>query len=1342
MISSFNENVATYVSAKDFKYSGLSKYNMIIVGEIHYTGMGNVYRQLLSKYKFDYLIAEFADMDRSYTREELKEKMNNCTHGSYDYDPSRPCDDQYNYWIYKIAYDFNIPLIGCNFVTNKKFKNMNDEDNVREQYMLSTIKEFESKGKCLVQLGDHHLRSIPITKEFLEYCNDTTDDRGIYKNINDLTVDHSSPIWEEYKDRSNTLILRVKDEYNNEINFMKNIIEGKYNLQSDRYDPIMGINEIPLLESQDKSVLDKNFKKKTGIEFYLVNTESKVFKDSFPEKLPKRKYENYGIGALVKGTNEYAGSVEIAPKWILEEKWHGNLLYSLYIVKKFRGYGLSNIIVKEAISKYDANMLWVDTDNEVAINLYKKFGFKIVDRMKDKDNEDAYIMVRSTARQSKNESTLIEQSIQKNKITINKIKSIVSKIYQKAKSDEKPPTGNQNCMLCTWCVEAQIRGLDILPRPVYSPRDIIFKQKGYDIIKSPSKEKINNITQLKSILLKDDNSRYYVHVNWKNKTSGHEFIITNIDKEIYVIDGQAGLVEPIDTKSGKYYFKDINYSNSYIVRMDNKDLNDDILKYNDMKYLIYWDEEKDIEYMNSDEYNNLEEFALLESARENKIYYGLTEKEAKQKHLVYKKNGNYTHKGLNTTLSGLKKFVIDNNMQKIITKYTILDRNIFDIDENVYPDKEYDMIAAKLPFEFDITNVHDLNVVPAKRGVKNESMAGTIGSAIVPSIPSITPYEANPKNYYIVQHMKNNVFNYGITSDPVQYSIYSIDPEEGYKVYKTNKKDFKNSYITFKMKDKRKAKEVYNEVVRLYESGDSMESIDAIYNKYTNKHLLDEYQLLFDPTLELVRDFDSQIQYESDKLYDYLMGNDISLLEIESDNLEDGMYSILDPDTIHDLNDLEKWKVSFDGLHHDLKMRSNDMSRERYGFDNIERYNMIKARMLSDEPPVDNLVTLYVEDAIPSEHFPAFELYDWKEKLSYLRIMEKDGYIFLLDTGSSRYIDEYTEENIDTVQKKYEEYLMLPENKRVLYDTTLNNIIGIGNYDIYKKILIYYNEKINVVSNSPDDLDTDDTAPSDRREDLPVDIIGNPETVHVIKNEMDVMTLSNVLLNGSYEDKYNLYNILQERMNMEDGSGELLRPVFVIIMYSESAVVKIFEKAMPDQKYWHAAIGFGPLLDTLYSFNMDHHANKLKGGLSFESLKAYIRDNPKSTCQINCVFLKEGKYNQLKKTLNFYIFNKNRTRYDTINLLMSLFEKGKRNGLNLNQVCSSFVDTLLQSININISGKEYSNTTKPDDLRSDTKENKKYFKIYEGLITKYQPSKIVKIVEKMARDPKNNYFGR
>lgn len=90
------------------------------------------------------------------------------------------------------------------------------------------------------------------------------------------------------------------------------------------------------------------------------------------------------------------------------------------------------------------------------------------------------------------------------------------------------------------------------------------------------------------------------------------------------------------------------------------------------------------------------------------IYYGLTEKEAKQKRLIYKGNKNFTIKGVNTSLKGLKKFIHDQEMENLITKYTIVDSSNFEIDDSVYPDKEYDMIAVKIPFSFDITNVHDL----------------------------------------------------------------------------------------------------------------------------------------------------------------------------------------------------------------------------------------------------------------------------------------------------------------------------------------------------------------------------------------------------------------------------------------------------------------------------------------------------------------------------------------------------------------------------------------------------------------------------------------------------------
>ena len=91
-----------------------------------------------------------------------------------------------------------------------------------------------------------------------------------------------------------------------------------------------------------------------------------------------------------------------------------------------------------------------------------------------------------------------------------------------------------------------------------------------------------------------------------------------------------------------------------------------------------------------------------------KIYYGLTEEESKLKTLIYKDNQEYDCKGVNTSLDGLIKFIKDNNMENIIKYYTVLDSNIFDIKEDIIFDKEYDMLAVKIPFEFKITNVNQI----------------------------------------------------------------------------------------------------------------------------------------------------------------------------------------------------------------------------------------------------------------------------------------------------------------------------------------------------------------------------------------------------------------------------------------------------------------------------------------------------------------------------------------------------------------------------------------------------------------------------------------------------------
>ena len=184
-------------------------------------------------------------------------------------------------------------------------------------------------------------------------------------------------------------------------------------------------------------------------------------------------------------------------------------------------------------------------------------------------------------------------------LSVGKLQSIATKIARKVAADEKGHEyeGNQNCQLCTWCAECQCRGMDILPRPVYSPRDIIFKYTSYSIVKGGRKVFFSTIDDIKDIILKaGSGARFYTHVQWKNSNSGHEFITVNVYGKLYILDGQAGVVADIDTKKGSY-FKNASLKDSFLVRMDDRELNEKVLKYNDDKYIIYWDEEKDWEYL-------------------------------------------------------------------------------------------------------------------------------------------------------------------------------------------------------------------------------------------------------------------------------------------------------------------------------------------------------------------------------------------------------------------------------------------------------------------------------------------------------------------------------------------------------------------------------------------------------------------------------------------------------------------------------------------------------------------------------------------------------------------------
>ena len=299
-------------------------------------------------------------------------------------------------------------------------------------------------------------------------------------------------------------------------------------------------------------------------------------------------------GELIGCISVYHAITEEEKKSFGDRNWINNL--EIKPSERNNGYGTK--LLNYAIHVMKGNALMVRKSNKAAITLYEKVGFK----KKEANGEYiTYILKSSSVNEAFYEAAVEDESISE---SIRKIHTEYKKYNNGGKA------GNQNCLLCTWCLEARIRGFDLLPRPVYSPRDKSLEMDVLTIISNP-KIKFSNIKEIKDIIMKaGDGSRFYIHVNWKGCTGGHEFLLINQKNKIYVADAQAGIFTNMESDSGKEYFN-IDFSNSYIVRLDNKDCNISLIKsINNKSNIIEWDDKKDVEYMKK--HNMLSEKDLAE----------------------------------------------------------------------------------------------------------------------------------------------------------------------------------------------------------------------------------------------------------------------------------------------------------------------------------------------------------------------------------------------------------------------------------------------------------------------------------------------------------------------------------------------------------------------------------------------------------------------------------------------------------------------------------------------------------------------------------------------------------
>ena len=184
----------------------------------------------------------------------------------------------------------------------------------------------------------------------------------------------------------------------------------------------------------------------------------------------------------------------------------------------------------------------------------------------------------------------------------------------------------------------------------------------------------------------------------------------------------------------------------------------------------------------------------------------------------------------------------------------------------------------------------------------SENMVGAIGSAL----PLTPEYNLSNRssNYYLVQDMKNNVFEYGISNGPFQQTTYNVETDnDGIHHIKT-KNSTKHEKI-FKIKDKEKAKELYDELEEMVEYGqkyfiDNRYGNDYIYSRLTEgSKIIEENQLMFDDRFEQVDSHTKEVINMCNEVYNYLIGPKlIDILEFQVSELEQkyltGLFSVTD----------------------------------------------------------------------------------------------------------------------------------------------------------------------------------------------------------------------------------------------------------------------------------------------------------------------------------------------------------------------------------------------------------------------------------------------------------------
>lgn len=151
------------------------------------------------------------------------------------------------------------------------------------------------------------------------------------------------------------------------------------------YDNVLSV----LTESENISKIEKNFKSKGHLDlnsFKKTNITDALAKKHKIQCTAKTLKDFKGYIYTDKKDDSLVAIIAVAT-YKNKESW----IQPIQVSEKYRGYGLSNQLMDIAVHQLGAKYLAVYSDNEVAIELYKKYGFKVFEKV-DYNNEIVYFM--------------------------------------------------------------------------------------------------------------------------------------------------------------------------------------------------------------------------------------------------------------------------------------------------------------------------------------------------------------------------------------------------------------------------------------------------------------------------------------------------------------------------------------------------------------------------------------------------------------------------------------------------------------------------------------------------------------------------------------------------------------------------------------------------------------------------------------------------------------------------------------------------------------------------------------------------------------------------------------